>query len=134
MMNELEKEIESLGNVSVTENGALGFATTNNKLVDLNFRVPSMREHGVSEKGVDIRYVIMPNEIVVKITDYGKGFDPTGKGEEIPDLFSERGRGIFLMKTLSTSVNIDSKIGDGTTVTIHKQRNNAPILQPICCN
>ena len=91
-------------------------------------------EHGVSEKGVDIRYVIMPNEIVVKITDYGKGFDPTGKGEEIPDLFSERGRGIFLMKTLSTSVNIDSKIGDGTTVTIHKQRNNAPILQPICCN
>ena len=52
MMNELEKEIESLGNVSVTENGALGFATTNNKLVDLNFRVPSMREHGVSEKDI----------------------------------------------------------------------------------
>ena len=52
MMNELEKEIESLSNVSVTENGALGFATTNNKLVDLNFRVPSMREHGVSEKDI----------------------------------------------------------------------------------
>lgn len=79
-------------------------------------------EHGVSDQGVDLHYIIMPDEIMVKIKDYGRGFDPTGKGDEIPDLFSERGRGIFLMKTLSTSVNIESEIGKGTTVTIKKQR------------
>lgn len=83
-------------------------------------------EHGASEKGVDLHYLITRDEIVVKITDYGKGFDPKGKGDEIPDLMSERGRGIFLMKALSTSVKIDSEIGKGTTVTIVKQRGTSP--------
>lgn len=90
-------------------------------------------EHGFSDKGVDIHYMIMPNEIMVKIIDYGKGFNPEGKGEDIPDLMAERGRGIFIMKSLATSVKIDSKPGLGTTVTITKKKkftDNSPFF---CC-
>ena len=52
MMNELKNTIEASTNVSVTENGAIGYATTYNKLVDLNFRVPSMRRDGLSHKDI----------------------------------------------------------------------------------
>lgn len=40
---ELEKEIDNDYNVSETENGALGYKTTNNALLDLNFKVASLR-------------------------------------------------------------------------------------------
>ncbi len=79
-------------------------------------------EHGYSEKGVNIHYTITNEELVVEIIDYGKGFNPEGKGEEIPDLMSERGRGIFITKQLADDVTIQSKPGEGTKVTIRKKR------------
>jgi len=79
-------------------------------------------EHGCSEQGVDIHYSISPKQLLVEIIDYGKGFEPEGKGEEIPDLMAERGRGIYIMKTLSDSVKIQSTVGKGSKVTIKKQR------------
>ncbi len=79
-------------------------------------------EHGFSEKGVDIHYSISPQQLTVEIVDYGKGFVPEGKGEEVPELMAERGRGIFIMKTLSDSVTIQSSVGKGSKVTIKKQR------------
>lgn len=42
-IDELENEIDYDYNVSETENGALGYKTTNNALVDLNFKVASLR-------------------------------------------------------------------------------------------
>lgn len=44
MMNELKSEIERNSNLQMTENGATGFSTTCNELVDLNFKVPSFRK------------------------------------------------------------------------------------------
>lgn len=44
MMNELKSEIERNSNLQMTENGATGFSTTGNELVDLNFKVPSFRK------------------------------------------------------------------------------------------
>lgn len=79
-------------------------------------------EHGFSEKGVDIHYSISPQQLMVEIIDYGKGFNPEGRGEEVPDLMAERGRGIYIMKTLSDSVSIQSTVGKGSKVTIKKQR------------
>lgn len=46
----LEKSAkEALPNVSVTENGAVGLATSGKKLVDLNFMLSSMRDMGENE-------------------------------------------------------------------------------------
>ena len=38
-------EMMEKNEVSVTENGALGFNTEGHKIVDLNFAIPSFREH-----------------------------------------------------------------------------------------
>lgn len=79
-------------------------------------------EHGASEMGIDIHYSITSEELLVEIVDYGKGFDPTGKGDESPDLFAERGRGIFIMRNLVDRVDIKSACGCGAIVTLTKKR------------
>lgn len=43
MMTELKKEIEKMNNLGTTENGAIGYKSTGKELLDLNFKVPSMR-------------------------------------------------------------------------------------------
>lgn len=55
-MNKLENEL----NVSVTENGAVGYATTGRALLDLNFAVSSLRE--ASEDDIVTRFVKAYNE------------------------------------------------------------------------
>lgn len=52
MMNELKNTLDNVNNLQRTENGALGYSTTGNKLVDLNFRVPSNHKN-VSVKDVE---------------------------------------------------------------------------------
>jgi serine/threonine-protein kinase RsbW len=79
-------------------------------------------EHGVSPKGIDVHYHLSPEEMQVEIIDYGPGFDPSGKGEEPPDLFAERGRGIFLIKSLMDRTEIYSKPGEGTMIILAKKR------------
>ena len=43
-INELEKTLNEDYNVSVTENGAVGYRTTTHALVDMNFKVPTYRK------------------------------------------------------------------------------------------
>ncbi|MGV8119605.1 MAG: ATP-binding protein [Candidatus Xenobiia bacterium LiM19] len=79
-------------------------------------------EHGVSDKGIDLYYTISKDALTIEVIDYGKGFNPEGKGDEHPDLFSERGRGIFIMKNLVDMVDIESSYGEGTHLTISMKR------------
>ena len=79
-------------------------------------------EHGRSELGIDVEYVMTPTEFRVEVQDYGSGFDPTGRGEDVPDLFAESGRGIFLMKNLMDSLWIDSRPDHGTRIVMGKAR------------
>lgn len=83
-------------------------------------------EHGTSDHGIDVEYTMTPDEFRVEVRDYGKGFDPTGKGEEPPDLFAEDGRGIFLMRNLMDKVEIDSAPGKGTRIFMRKTRCHPP--------
>ncbi len=79
-------------------------------------------EHGYSEKGMDVEYTLSEDELKVEIRDYGSGFDPRGKGDLPPDIFSEDGRGIFLMRNLMDKVEIESKLGVGTRIVVRKAR------------
>lgn len=79
-------------------------------------------EHGVSDRGIDIYYTISMEELRITIFDYGRGFDPQGKGESLPELLCERGRGIYLMKRLMDRVEINSKPGGGTQIVLAKKR------------
>ncbi len=79
-------------------------------------------EHGKSEMGIDVQYFMTATDFKVEVRDYGPGFDATGKGLEAPDVFSERGRGIFLMRHLMDEVTIESVPGQGTRVVMSKRR------------
>ena len=49
MFNLLEKELKKMENTSITENGALGYKTSNYAILDLNYAVSSLR-HGDEEE------------------------------------------------------------------------------------
>jgi len=80
------------------------------------------------ERLVVMRLTIDPKEIKVEVTDEGEGFDPG----IIPDplaqenLLREVGRGIFIVRHLMDTVDIDSVPGRGTMVRITKQLNPPP--------
>lgn len=65
-MTEIDNTIKSVNNISYTENGAVGFKTTFNPLVDLNFRTPSLRKSVTPEDAalfalamdMDVNYAI----------------------------------------------------------------------------
>jgi len=73
-----------------------------------------------SEKSVHILINISENELLIRIFDYGQGFDIN----EIPSpdftLLEDRGRGIFLIKTLMDSVKYIKK-SDGNVLEMVKQ-------------
>lgn len=79
-------------------------------------------EHGKSNKGIDIHYHLSMDELLIEVIDYGSGFNPAGRGEEPPDPFAERGRGIFLMRYLMDRVEMYSKPGEGTMMVLAKNR------------
>ena len=79
-------------------------------------------EHGRSERGVDVEYSMSSTEFRVEVVDYGTGFDPRGRGDEPPDVFAESGRGIFLMKNLMDTLEIDAAPGRGTRIVMSKAR------------
>jgi serine/threonine-protein kinase RsbW len=79
-------------------------------------------EHGRSELGIDVEYAMSSTEFRVEVQDYGCGFEPAGRGEEPPDVFAESGRGIFLMRNLMDSLEIESHPGRGTRIVMRKSR------------
>lgn len=48
-MDNLKSTLDNAYNVSVTENGAVGYQTTGSRLVDINFQVSSLRNQSVQE-------------------------------------------------------------------------------------
>lgn len=43
MFNLVENEFRKMENISITENGAMGYKTSNSALLDLNYAVSSLR-------------------------------------------------------------------------------------------
>ena len=44
MFNLVENEFRKMENISITENGAMGYKTSNSALLDLNYAVSSLRQ------------------------------------------------------------------------------------------
>lgn len=79
-------------------------------------------EHGASELGADVDYVMSEEALTIEVRDYGVGFSYHGQGDAQPDLLAESGRGLFLMKNLMDDLSIESSLGSGTRVRMSKRR------------
>jgi serine/threonine-protein kinase RsbW len=69
------------------------------------------------QKKVTITLIVSQNDITVEVLDQGDGFDPENVADprEAENLLKENGRGVFLIKQLTTTSEISSGIG-GTKV------------------
>lgn len=63
MMNEYKQTLEETKNLQRTENGALGYSTTGQELVDLNFSIPSNHDN-VSFENIQTFVAALRNDLV----------------------------------------------------------------------
>ncbi len=78
-------------------------------------------EHGHVEKGnFSVGCSFDGLDLTVQISDGGRGFDPSGKGERAIDDPNVRGLGIFIMRSLMDEVRYETANG-GTTVELIKR-------------
>ncbi len=74
-----------------------------------------------SADGVLVTVAVYDDRVVVDVADCGEGFLPSEEEVDTADEFSERGRGIKLMRLLADSVTISPKsTGAGTVVRLVK--------------
>ena len=110
-----------------TKNGA-----TKNILADILLVVgealANAVEHSKSNEPIEVKAEIDEENIVIDIWDRGVGFAVEIHKEKEPDIYSERGRGMMLMATLSDSCTIASAPGWGTRVTIIRRIEDATNL------
>ena len=66
MMNEYQQTLEMVNSLQQTENGATGFSTTGNNLVDLNFRVPS-NHNNVKEEDIKKFIQVLKDDLVTGV-------------------------------------------------------------------
>jgi serine/threonine-protein kinase RsbW len=78
---------------------------------------------GDPAKMVRMSVAIAADELQIEVTDEGGGFDPEGVADPLAqeNLLREIGRGIFIVRHLMDTIEIDAKPGRGTTVRITKK-------------
>jgi serine/threonine-protein kinase RsbW len=77
-------------------------------------------DHGYPAEDYRVRMEIAPDSCAVEITDSGVYFNPDSVAD--PDMDSESGRGIYIMRELMDSVVLEPAPGGGTRVHLRKQR------------
>ena len=84
-------------------------------------------QHGnvfADDKSVSFDFTVHPQDIVIRVDDFGKGFDP-GKVLNPTDeaqLLNPHGRGLYLMRSLMDEVTFETRPDHGTSVTLRKAR------------
>ncbi len=78
-------------------------------------------------KNFDVRFLVYPDRLEVEVRDSGKGFDAGAVTPDVTDpehIFDMRGRGIFIMRACSDSVDFESG-PSGTLCRLVKHRATA---------
>jgi serine/threonine-protein kinase RsbW len=65
---------------------------------------------GASAGVVEISYLLLPDRLVIEVTDEGEGFDPAA-AEGTPDELSEGGLGIAIIRAIADKVEIGERPG-----------------------
>jgi serine/threonine-protein kinase RsbW len=75
-------------------------------------------------KLVTFEFTVHAEDIVVRVDDYGKGFDPAKVANPTDEaqLLNPHGRGLYLMRSLMDEVNFQTRPDAGTSVTLRKAR------------
>lgn len=101
--------------------------------VDLAVReaVANAIRHGNQEdpdKRVDVDVSLGPEELIIRVLDRGRGFEPHDvEDPRSPEnLLNPNGRGIFYMQSFMDDIEYSSRPGGGTVVTLKKRLAHRP--------
>lgn len=102
----------------IQEKSQLEEETTGNLMLLLSEAVTNAIVHGNKldeKKTVEVEVQINSNQIVSTVKDHGEGFDPQAANNPLKEenLLKDSGRGIFLIKEISDSVDY---LDNGTTI------------------
>jgi len=84
-------------------------------------------QHGnvfAEDKSVTFDFTVDPADIIVRVDDFGQGFDagkvlnPTDESQ----LLNPHGRGLYLMRSLMDEVTFNTRADHGTSVILRKAR------------
>ena len=84
-------------------------------------------QHGnvfADDKSVTFDFTVHPDDIVVRVDDFGEGFDPKKVANPTDEshLLNPHGRGLYLMRSLMDEVTFSTRADHGTTVILRKAR------------
>jgi serine/threonine-protein kinase RsbW len=68
--------------------------------------------HGI----VEIAYELLPDRLVVEVSDTGEGFEPPAAKESEDELLEEGGLGIAIIRSLADELEIGERDGGGSTL------------------
>lgn len=74
---------------------------------------------------VDVAVSIENGSVSVCVSDHGRGFAPSAR-QSCPSAWQTRGRGLYLMRSLMDSVEIDCS--DGATVSMRRRLSRKPTV------
>ena len=78
--------------------------------------------HGQESSVVDLTFIIDEKNFIVEVIDKGNGFNVNDYEKPDLDNYQGRGLGIFIMESLMDNVEIDTTVGNGTTIRLIKER------------
>src|SRR6185295_18543533 len=82
-------------------------------------------QHGnvfADDKSVSFDFMVHPQDIVIRVDDFGQGFDPkkVANPTDEAQLLNPHGRGLYLMRSLMDEVTFETRPDHGTSVTLRK--------------
>jgi serine/threonine-protein kinase RsbW len=127
----IDSRLENIELVQVVLNDTLerlGLEDDVRHWVDLATReaVANAIKHGNEgniDKQVEVDVSVDGGDVVVRVTDQGRGFDPARVEDPLApeNLLRPTGRGLFYMQRFMDRVDYGERAGGGTVVTLRKQ-------------
>lgn len=81
-------------------------------------------QHAGTREAIEIRISVKGDAVVVRVTDRGRGFatPPDGGCVPLPSVFAEEGRGFAIMQRCTDFLDVTTRPGAGTVVTLGRYR------------
>lgn len=114
-----------------TESIARKMGFTEDDIFDITLAVEEAYTNAIEHSGkargdleLEIVYLLYVDRLEVSVQDSGQGFHqepkPSGEADALPDMNSDRGRGLGLIRNLADRFEILSEPGSGTLIRIVK--------------
>jgi serine/threonine-protein kinase RsbW len=77
-------------------------------------------DHAANGASYEVNIAVRDDDCQIRVIDSGRGFDPPGEPERVPNPDLESGRGLAIVRAVMDRVGLESRPDNGTLVTLGK--------------